>query len=148
MRQVLRLFTVLAQAALLATSGWFVFALVAFLVYGSSFPRSSPSVGQAIALVAVVFLPVGAAVYWIHRVLRNSFSPREAWAVAISFAIVTPVSLLGAIPLAQIPGGYAAYLGRPLGLVGALASIVVVMTIVAFVPSVLVLWIMRRLSRV
>ncbi|MGH9357009.1 MAG: hypothetical protein ACRD10_12830, partial [Terriglobia bacterium] len=58
----------------------------------------------------------------------------------------TPISLLIAIAIAQIPGGYAEFLGSPFFLIGAFAGTVVMTALLSFVPSVLALSIARRIK--
>jgi hypothetical protein len=125
------LFIVVGKAALITILVWFG------LVLGvPRFKIGMMSGEQQILKAAVVFLlvllPTGIATWWIFRKLQSHYTRREARAVATAFGAFTPVSLLIAIPLAQIPGGYASFLGGPFGLVGAFMGVVVMTAILNF----------------
>ena len=147
MRNVRYLILAVGEGALLLTVAAFALGIGAVLVFGSSRPPAAPSVAQAAALVVVILVPVGAGAWWIFRRLRNRWQRREALAVAISFAVFSPLSLVVAMPLAVIPGGYAGYFGRPFGLIGAFVSIVLMLWLATFLPSAFILWLLRRLRR-
>jgi len=148
MHDKLWLFTVVGKAVLIVTIGCFV------LVLGVKFAVTS---GEQQVLGAIMaFLPAGFAAWWMFRKLQEHYTRREARAMAIAFGVFTPVSLLMGVLLAQIPGSYAVLpLGSPSGHVGELVgfsagfvSIVMITALVSFVPSVLALWITRRIRRV
>jgi hypothetical protein len=146
MRDTRYLLFALAMPVVILTALWFALALsVGFLAFGASRPPASPTTIQAVALTIIMFAPVAVGAYWIFRKLRSRWQRREALAVAISFAVFSPLSLVAAIPLAVIPGGYASYLGRPFGLVGSLLSIVLMLWLANFLPSLFILWLLRRL---
>lgn len=141
------LIRVVGESTLVLTVAAFALAFAAVLVFGTSRPPARPSIAQAIALVVVIVLPVGIGVWRIFRKLRNRWQRREALAVAICFAVFSPLSLVVALPLAVIPGGYTGYLGRPFGLIGAFVSIVLMLWLATFLPSAFILWLLRRLRR-
>lgn len=144
MRNSFRLFIALGTAVIIATAAYFPLVLI---IAPRFMTPSVPRAAQAVALAVTVLLPIIGAALWMARKLRAQCTQREARIVAIAFAVFTPVSMLIAIPLAQIPGGYAGFLGRPFGFVGAFAGIVVITTFLSFVPIVLALWITRRIGR-
>jgi hypothetical protein len=102
---------------------------------------------QMILGATMILLPTGIAAWWVFRNLRTRCTRAEAWAVATTFAVFAPVSLLIGTILAEITGSYAGYLGPHLGLLGAFAGIVVVLTLGTFVPSQVALWIAGRIGR-
>ena len=147
MRRARYLLLVLAEGALFLTLVWLTLGLVAgFFVFGPSRPPAAPSAGQLIALTAVVLLPVGVSAWWIFRKLGVHYPKREARAVTISSATISLLCLPIAIPLAQIPGAYAGYLGKPFALVGALVSIAAVIAFATYSMSALLLWFMHRFN--
>ena len=144
MRNTLRLLLFVAEASLLTITVYFALVLAAAPgLLKSDVPRSA----QGVAVVLTVILPIGAAAWWIFRKLCPEYPRREARATAIAFGLFTPISLLIAALFAQIPGGYAGFLGRPFGLIGAFLGMVVMTTVLSFVPTVLALWITRRIGR-
>jgi len=148
-RDTRHLLLALAGAAIVLTVLWFGLALtVGFLVFGLSRPPAVLSIPQAVSLATVVLVPVGAGAWWVFRRLRNRWQRREALAVAISFAVLSPLSLIVAIPVAVIPGGYAEHFGKPFGLMGAFVSIVLMLWLATSIPSAFILWLLRRPRRV
>lgn len=139
MRDKFLLFSLVGRAALVMTLGCFA------LVLGHRFAVTRGE--QMILGVTMAFLPTGIAAWWIFRNLRTRCTRAEAWAVASTFAVFAPVSLLIGTLLAQIPGAYAGYLGRPFGLLGAFVGIVVVLTLGTFVPAQVALWVAGRIGR-
>jgi len=99
---------------------------------------------EAVLAATAIFLPGSIGAWWIFRRLQTHYTKREARAVAIGFAVFMPMSLAIANPLAQIPGGYAAILGPSFGLIGAVAGIVVMTTLISFLLCSLALWVTRR----
>ena len=96
----------------------------------------------------MVFLPIGIAAWWLFRkLLQGRYTRREARAVATAFGVFTPVSLAIATVLSQIPGGYAAFLGRSFILIGAFAEVVVTTTILDFPVCLLTLSMTRRIVK-
>jgi hypothetical protein len=144
MRNVRYLMVAVGEGAFLLTLAAFALGIAAVLVFGPSRPPATPSPAQVVALATVILLPVGTGAWWIFRKLRSRWQRREALAVAISFAVFSPLSLVVAIPLAMIPGGYAGYLGRPFGSIGAFLSIVLMLWLATFLPSAFILWLLRR----
>jgi hypothetical protein len=92
-------------------------------------------------------LPGGMAAWWMFRKLQTRYTKREARLTAITLAVFTPVSLLGAVFLAEITGGFAASLWNPLGLVGAFAGTVLVTAALNSGPCMLVSWLARRAGK-
>jgi hypothetical protein len=139
-----RLFLGVAVASLIATTMDFALAVtLSTILQRPGVPRGVQGVGVAVT----VLLPIGVAVWWIFRNLRTHCTRRETLAVAITFGLFAPISLAIGTLLAPIPGGYAAFLGRPSGLIGAFAAIVVAITLISLVPCSLALWITRRIGR-
>jgi hypothetical protein len=134
----------LGEGALLVTSAAFVLGVAAVSVFGPGRPPAKPSVAQIISLIIVIVIPVVAGTWWVFRRLRSDWQPADALAVAISFAVLSPLSLAVAMPVAVIPGSYAGYLGRPFGLIGAFLSVAVTVWLVTLLPSAFVLWVRRR----
>jgi hypothetical protein len=148
MRDARYLLFALGGAAIVLTLLWFGLAVtVGFLAFGLSRPPAVLSVAQVAALTTVIFAPVGAGAWWIFRKFRNRWHRREALAVAISFAVFSPLSLAVAIPLSEIPAGYAGNLWGPSVLIGAFVSIVLMLWVATFLPSAFILWLLHRLRR-
>lgn len=102
---------------------------------------------RAVMLLILLLLPIGTATRWTSRRLRIRFSRRETRAMSTTFGLVTPVSLLVAIVLAEIPGGYAAFLGRTFALIGVFCGIVVTTAILNFLACLVTLTMTRRIER-
>jgi hypothetical protein len=147
MRQGLRFLTVVGKAALIVTVGWFALAVTLILIGFK--PELIPAKGEILVAMAL-FLPLGAAVWWLFRKLRAHYKRSEARSVAIAFAVFAPVSLLIGLLLGQIFGGYAEMLleNRLLAFGGALVGVTVVITVMSLAPCALALWITRRIERV
>jgi apolipoprotein N-acyltransferase len=102
---------------------------------------------EAIVAALGMLLPTGIAALWLFRKLQARYTQREARAVTIAFAVLTPISLLIAFPLAQIPGGYAeVFLGRPFAPIAAFTGVILVTVCGSFVSTAVVLWMTRRIS--
>jgi hypothetical protein len=144
MRTNQRFALALGEGALLLTSLAFVLGVAAVSMFGSARPPAKPSIGQIAALVVVIVVPVASGTWWVFRKLRNGWQRADALAVALSFAVLSPLSLAVAMPVAVIPGSYAGYLGRPFGLIGAFLSVAITVWIVTLLPSAFVLWALRR----
>jgi hypothetical protein len=139
-----RLFVVLAAASIMTAATEFGLALgLASILEKPNVPQGVQGAGVAIT----VLIPIGTASWWIFRRLRGRDTRAEAIAVATTFAVVAPISLVAGMLFAPIPGGYAAFLGRPFGLVGAFVFIATMVTSVSFVPSLLAVWVARRIGR-
>jgi len=129
------------EASLLAVTAYFVLALAgAENLQKSDVPRSL----QAVAVLLTVLLPVCAAGWLLFRRLDRQYEKGNAKAIAITFCVFTPLSLSIAILLASITGGYLGFLGRPFGLVGAFAGMVVITTLSSFMACMIAVWIIRR----
>jgi hypothetical protein len=148
MRSVGYLLLVVAEGALLLTFAAFALGIGAVLVFGPSSPPASPSIAQVCTLAIMIFVPVGAGAWWIFRKLRNRWQRREALAVAISFAVFSPISMVVAIPLSAIPAAYAGNFWGPFVLVGAFVSIVLMLWVATSLPSAFILWLLRRIKPV
>src|SRR5215510_13207603 len=111
MRDVVRMFVVVAQASLIVTLGYFALSLTLgqrFLTHGASLDA------MALVVILVLLAPIGVAALWLFRRLRVIYMRDEARSVAIGFALFTPASLTIAILLSQLTGGFAAsLLGTP-----------------------------------
>ena len=143
MQTATKLLNDLAIASLVATTAYFVPVLMV-LAFHLSLTRH----GEEMMGVVMAFLPSALAAYLLFRKLRNRYSSRPALWTSIVFLIFAPVSLLVAIVLAPLPGGYAdLLLGGPFALVGAFLGIVVVITVLTFGPSLFTLWLSRRGGR-
>lgn len=101
--------------------------------------------GQAaLGLGIALLIPAGVA-RWMYGRLRAARGLREARAIAIAFAISAPIGLIVGLALAQIPGSYAdIWFGKPFGLVGAFAGVVVAIALFSLVPCALTAWALRR----
>ena len=136
------LFIAVGKAALIAAIGCFALVLGVLVFKIVMTPGEREILG-----VTMAFLPTGVAAWWIFRKLQARYKRREARAVATAFAVFTPVSLLIAIVLSQIPGGYAAFMGAPFFLVGAFVGIVVMTTILSFLVCLFTLSMTRRIVK-
>lgn len=104
------------------------------------FPVSEEVRGMVVATV-----PMALSSYWLYRRLKTQGSQQEARTAAVAFAITGPVGFVAALILGQLTGGYAAYLGRPFGLIGALTGVVLLMSAICFLSCVAAVSIARRL---
>lgn len=136
MEDKLLLFMSIAKAAVLVTIGCFALAL--------AFKFAPRRAEQEILGVAIALVPPCIAGWWLFRMLSRRWRSREAKAVAITFTVLSPVSVLVGTLLAQIPGAVAGFMGRPVGLLGAFLGIVVAVTICTFLPALAALWIARK----
>jgi hypothetical protein len=143
MRDKFWLFIVVGKAALMTTLGCFA----PLLGLRIAVTPGEQQILKATMVFLVVFLPTGISAWWIFQKLQARCTRREARAAATALAVFTPVSLLIAIPLAQIPGGYAAFLGRPFGLVGAFVGVVVMTAILNFLVCLFTLSMTRRIVK-
>ena len=140
MRDTFRLFIVVLKSTLMISAG----CLVPFLPFKVAPARSEQG---TLALIAII-LATGIATWWIFQRLQTDYTRREARAMATTFAILAPVSLAIAMPLALISGGYGEmFLGSTFAPAGAFAGIVAVTTILDFLLCLLTLWVTRRIVR-
>jgi MFS family permease len=135
------------MGAVIATVLYFGLALaLAALLQTPSVPRVVQGVGVAVT----VLLPICLAAFWIFRKLQAEYTRREARAAAITFGVFTPVPLAISLLLGPIVGGYTGiFLGtesRWVAFSGAVMGIVVMIALVAFVTSLLAVWITRRVG--
>jgi hypothetical protein len=142
MRDLIRLSVVVGKAAVIVVAGAYalVLATMAFRIDGDA----RPTVGILIGISAV-FLPTGAAIWWMSRTLRTVFQRREARAISTAFAIFAPISLGVAFVLSEITGSYGELIGgRPVfGLVGALLGTALVTALLSFLVCAAVLRVTR-----
>jgi cobalamin synthase len=82
--------------------------------------------------------------------VRVEYPRRQALGTAIAFAVFSPVPLMVGLVPGPIVGGYTGiFLGtesRPVAFSGAVLGIVVVIAVMTFIPSLLALWITRRIK--
>jgi hypothetical protein len=142
MRDLIRLFVIVAKAAVIVVGGAYalVLATMAFRTDGDA----RPTVGILIGLGAA-FLPTVVAIWWISRTLRTVFQRREARAISTAFGVFAPVSLGVALGLSPIAGGYGEFVGhRPVfGLVGLLLGTAMVTALLSFLVCATVLRVTR-----
>ena len=130
MRSNFWLLTVIAKAVLMTVAGWLAPILVAF----SLGVVERRGVGYAVGFTVVS--ATGLAAWWVFRKLQTQVTKPEAWAVTKAFAVSTPLALAVAIPLAQIPGGYAeTFLGKWFILPVVFVAIAVTATLMTFAVS-------------
>ena len=142
MRPTLRLFLVVAEAALLLTAACFAVALTV----GKPFiaPASS-AVGKALVVGLGLVLPIAVASWWTFRRLLRYYSRPEARATAIAFGVFMPVPLAIGLLIGEIVGGYTAKIfGDRFAFAGAVASLVLIVTLLSFIASAFVIWLVRR----
>jgi hypothetical protein len=146
MRSLHRFFIVVAEAALIVTSGWF--ALVGTVILVRLKPEQAGVAGEVFVAIAFLF-PIGAAGWWMFRKLQSLYPRSEARAAAITFVAFTPVTLFISIMLGQIFGGYTGLLlGDRFSFFGAFAGIIVLITLLSFFACSFSMWVMRRISGV
>ena len=147
-----RLFAVIGQAASLFTVANFLLTLVLVRVLVppdalSGPPPSMPSIGEAFTLIAILVVPAALGYWWIFQKLHGDYPRRQARSAAMAFAIFSPIPLGISLLLGPIVGGYTGiFLGtesRWVAFSGAVLWIVVVITLMTFVPSLLALRITR-----
>jgi hypothetical protein len=131
------LFTLVLRATLITAGLWLALVLAGLTI------RTTPTLEGLLGAFAT-FIPSGVAAWWFFRRLRLPLVYWKARLLAILFAVLAPVSLLAAIPIAQISGGYTGLLGRPFGFLGAMAGVIAFMTVICFAACSLALWIVRR----
>jgi len=146
MRDKFWLFIVVGEAALMTTTGYIALVL-GVLGFKIVTTLGEPQILKAAIGFLLVFLPTGFATWWIFRKLQARHTRREARAVATAFGAFTPVSLGIAMVLSEITGGYAAFLGRPFGLVGAFVGVVVMTAILNFLVCLFTLSMTRRIVK-
>ncbi len=135
-----RLLIVVAKASLIGTTGCFALAVAAATLMGDE-PRIP---GMVTGMVAAL-LPAAFAAWWMFRKLQTQYKRREARSVAITFLLLSPISLGIAMVLAQFPGAYAdALLGGHFAAIGAFVGAFVIMTILSCAACAFALSITRQ----
>jgi hypothetical protein len=125
-REPVRLFIVIGEAALFVTCAWIAlsFPAVKFAVTVSELEIFA-------GFIAIV--PAGLAAWWLFRKLRSHYPRREARAISMAFGFLTPVTLGIGIVLGGFPGGYAeTFLGNRFILVGAFEGAWLIYTALSF----------------
>ena len=106
-----------------------------------------PSIVEAFTLIAILVVPAALGYWWIFRKLHGDYPRRQARSAGMAFAIFSPIPLGISLLLGPIVGGYTGiFLGtesRWIAFSGAVLWIVVVITLMTFVPSLLALRITR-----
>ena len=134
------LFTI-AESVLLVSAGGYA---VPFIAVSIGFKDLDNKLVDALMVVVWLFM-FGLAIWWTFRKLRSLYTRREARAIATAFGIFTPVSLVVALVLSEISGGYGEWLiGHPWGgLAGAFTGTFAITALLNFI----VCWIVLRLTR-
>jgi fumarate reductase subunit C len=146
MSDKLWLFIVVGKATLITILVLFGLVL-GVLGFKTGMTSGEQQILKATVVFLLVLLPAGIATWWIFRKLQSHYTRREARAVATAFAVFTPVSLAVAMVLSPIGGGYAAFLGRASGPVGAFVGIVVMATIPNFLVCLFTLSMTRQVVK-
>ncbi|HUD22160.1 MAG TPA: hypothetical protein VMQ60_04890 [Acidobacteriaceae bacterium] len=133
--------------------------LINFVVWGTlvialSFKFASTDV-PSILLASGLCLGCGIATWWIVRRLKLRYTRREVIAVAMAFAVVTPVALLASAFCDQVLGVYTAQpfdliFRSKTGIFDAICtfiSIAVTTTLLSYAVCVFVLWTTRRILK-
>jgi hypothetical protein len=102
--------------------------------------------GQEEILGGVVLLVPAIAAWGLFRKLQKDYSKPLAWTIAAVLAILTPVSLVISFACGQIPGGYLAFGGGGLGLIGAIIFTLLVATVLNLTFTIFVMWVGFRTS--
>ena len=144
MRGRFHLLVIVAEAALLFTVAYFVIILIVVKpIVGLRVPLAV----RAIATGLGVILPSVTAAWWMFRKLLANYSRSEALGAAIAFGVFAPVPLAIGLVLGQIVGGYVGvFLGNRFAFAGAVAGIVLMISLTNFITSTFAVWIVRRFS--
>jgi hypothetical protein len=147
MRQALRLFLVMGEAAFIFTATYFALILIVVRSTGSLVPAGV----QAAASIVGIIVSICLSAWWTFSKLRAHWARREARAAALAFGLFLPVPLAISLLLGPIIGGYTGiFLGSQSGLVafsGAVMGIAVMIALMTFAASLLTLRTMRRIER-
>jgi len=142
MRRFFSMIVPLIESTTLAIALYMAIAVTAAAIVAQTHP-SSPL--QTLAVLFTVIAPATAGACWLFRRLRAAaYSVRESRVAAVTFLALFPPSLAASIVVPQIPGGYAAFMGRPFGLIGAFLGIVTGIVALTPAPTSLALWAARR----
>src|SRR5271163_2806324 len=150
MRDSLRVFAIVAQAALLFTAPYSLLTFISIWILSppgawSALMRHIPSAIQAITLAIILLVPIVLAASWLFRKLRFQYSQRDARGAAIAFAVACPISLVIGLLLGPLTGGYTeALLGSRFALFGAFFGVFVLTALLTFLPTIVVLRSKRR----
>jgi len=98
-----------------------------------------------VLMAAVWLVAFGLAIWWMFHKLRALYTRREARAIATAFGVFTPVSLVLALVLSEISGGYGEWLiGHAWGgFAGAFVGTVAITALLNFI----VCWIVLTVTR-
>jgi hypothetical protein len=129
------------QSALLVSTGGYA---VPFIAVSIGFKELDNKLVDV--LMAAVWLGAfGLAIWWMFHKLSALYTRREARAIATAFGVFTPVSLVVALVLSEISGGYGELLvGHPWGgLAGAFVGTLAITALLNFI----VCWIVLSVTR-
>jgi hypothetical protein len=129
------------QSALLVSTGGYA---VPFIAVSMGFKDLDNKLVDVL-MAAVWLVAFGLAIWWMFHKLRAPYTRREARAIATAFGVFTPVSLVLALVLSEISGGYGEWLiGHPWGgLAGAFVGTVAITALLNFI----VCWIVLTVTR-
>jgi hypothetical protein len=129
------------QSALLVSTGGYA---VPFIAVSMGFKGLDNKLVDVL-MAAVWLVAFGLAIWWMFHKLRSLYTRREARAIATAFGVFTPVSLVLALVLSEISGGYGEWLvGHPWGgLAGAFVGTVAITALLNFI----VCWIVLTITR-
>jgi hypothetical protein len=131
-----RLFTTVAEAAVLFTvASW------AFVLMTLAFRPLMSFRGETIAGLATVFVPDGLTAWWLIRRVRANRSRADARRAATAFAVSAPLILGVGYLLGELVGGYAEVILGSRFVLPAVASFIIVLMI--FLPSTVVMWVLH-----
>jgi hypothetical protein len=149
MRETIRFVTIVGRAAILLTLASFAASLSAAPLLSS---LKMGELSGATMVILVFGIPLGLATWWMFRKLKLCYSPREARAVSIAFGAFAPVSLASGFVLGAPAEDYTGVvLGTRSGGVafaGAVAGVVVIVAVIALIPSAIALSITRRIIKI
>jgi hypothetical protein len=129
------------QSALLVSTGGYAIPFIAVSMGSKDLDNKLVDVLMA----AVWLVAFGLAIWWMFHKLRALYTRREARAIATAFGVFTPVSLVLALVLSEISGGYGEWLiGHAWGgLAGAFVGTVAITALLNFI----VCWIVLTVTR-
>lgn len=112
----------------------------------ASFGQQTTNLVEGLLGAAAVVIPDGTAAWWLFKKRLEHASRLEALVIAIVFGVSAPLATIMIIPFAQIPGGHLAAMGRVFGLIGAVATLIVGVTLLCFATTSLARLVVRRFS--